>query len=350
MQRMKAAVLVAPHRFEIRDVPMPDVGPSDVLIKVERCGICGTDMHMFNGHYAADQLPIIPGHEFSGTIARLGEAVTRLEVGMKVVADINVGCGNCFYCRRNEVLNCSEVRQIGISRDGGFAEYVAVPARLVIPAAPDAPFDLLALVEPVACVVRAARKADIRFGQSVVIIGAGPIGTLLGQMMGRVGAAPVSVIERAPQRAEMAREAGADRVIGDPSAAREIVLAMTGGRGADVVIESVGLPKLYQQALQLIRPGGHVAAFGIAGPEDTLPLPLLDTVLREYSIKGSVAAMGEDMHDALTLLTHGRFRLDAFRGASYPLAAIQQAFEDVPKRPEALKIQITIGSADRQGG
>ncbi|MBL0375178.1 alcohol dehydrogenase catalytic domain-containing protein [Rhizobium sp. KVB221] len=342
METMKAAVLVAPHRFEIREMPVPAVGPADVLIKVARTGICGTDMHMFNGHYAADQLPIIPGHEFSGTIARLGADVTRLNVGMRVVADINVGCGTCFYCRRNEILNCAEVRQIGISRDGGFAEYVSVSARLVIPAAAEAEFDLLALVEPVACVVRAARKANVRFGQSVVILGAGPIGNLHVQMMRVAGAAPIIVVEPSEHRAQLARQAGADVVITDPENARQTVLAMTDGRGADVVIESVGLPKLYRQALGLLRPGGHLAAFGITGDEETLPLPLLDTVLREYSLKGSVAGMGEDMHDALTLLTHGRFKLDAFRGASYRLDDIQQAFEDLPKRTDALKIQIEI--------
>ncbi|MDB5556114.1 MAG: yjmD [Rhizobium sp.] len=343
MQSMKAAVLVKPHTFEIRDVPVPATGPLDALVKVERCGICGTDMHMFNGHYAADKLPIIPGHEFSGTIAALGVEVTHLKTGMRVVVDINIGCGNCFYCRRNEILNCAEMRQVGISQDGGFAEYVSVPARLVIPTAPDAEFDLLTLVEPVACVVRAARKADVRFGQSVVIIGSGPIGNLHIQMMRLVGAAPIIVIEPSLQRAEMARLAGADAVVTDPATASDTVLGMTGGRGADVVIESVGLPKLYAQALTLIRPGGHIAAFGISGATDTLALPLLDTVLREYSIKGSVAGMGEDMHDALTLLTHGRFDLKAFRGASYKLADIQHAFEDIPKRPEALKIQIEIG-------
>ena len=343
MQVMKAAVLVKPHEFQIRDVAVPAIGRADALIKVERCGICGTDMHMFNGHYAADKLPIIPGHEFAGTIAALGTDVTHLTPGARVIADINIGCGNCFFCRRNEILNCAEMRQVGISRDGGFAEYVSVPARLVIPTAPDAEFDLLALVEPVACVVRAARKARIRFGQSVVIIGAGPIGNLHIQMMRLVGAAPIMVIEPAPQRAEMARQAGADAVVTDPAAAKDTVFQMTGGRGADFVIESVGLPKLYAQALTLIRPGGHIAAFGIAGATDTLALPLLDTVLREYSIKGSVAGMGEDMHDALTLLTHGRFDLRAFRGTSYTLADIQQAFEELPKRPEALKIQIEIG-------
>ncbi|MCX5579408.1 zinc-dependent alcohol dehydrogenase [Kaistia terrae] len=341
-KHMRAAVLVEPGRFEIRQVPVPTLGRDDVLIRVERCGICGTDMHMFNGHYAADNLPIIPGHEFSGTVAAIGDDVTGFATGDRVVADINIGCGHCFYCRRNEVLNCAEVRQVGISRDGAFAEFVAMPSRLVIAAPADAPFDLLALVEPIACVVRAARKADVRFGQSVVILGAGPIGNLHVQMMRLVGAAPIIVSEPSAMRGAMALEAGADIVVSDPAQLRETVLAHTGGRGADVVIESVGLPSLYSLAFELIRPGGHVAAFGIAGPQDTVPLPLLKTVLRENSVKGSVAGMGEDMHDALTLLAHGRFKTDAFRARSFALADIQQAFETLPRHPEALKVQIAM--------
>lgn len=339
---MRAAVLVEPKKFEIRTVPIPEIEADDVLIRVERCGICGTDLHMFNGHYAADQLPIIPGHEFSGRIAAVGSNIAHLEIGAKVVADINIGCGNCFYCRRNEILNCAEVRQVGISRDGAFAEYVSMPAHLVIPAPADAPFDLLALTEPVACVVRAARKADVRFGQSVLIFGAGPIGNLHVQMMRLVGAAPIIVVELSPERARMAKDAGADVVIADPATVRDTVLAHTGGRGADVVIESVGIPALYRQAFDLVRPGGHIAAFGIAGPDDSVPLPLLSTVLKEYSLKGSVAGMGVDMHDALTLLIHGRFSTAPFRDTYFALDDIQNAFEAVPRNPAALKVQIAM--------
>jgi len=339
---MRAAVLVAPGRFEIRDVPVPAVGRDDVLIRVGRCGICGTDMHMFNGHYAAESLPIIPGHEFAGTVAAIGSEVRGFAKGDRVVADINIGCGQCFYCRRNEVLNCAEVRQVGISRDGAFADYVVMPSRLVLAAPADAPFDLLALVEPIACVVRAARKANVRFGQSVLILGAGPIGNLHIQMMRLVGAAPILVAEPSAVRGAMALEAGADVVIADPAQLRETVLRHTGGRGADIVIESVGLPVLYAKAFELIRPGGHIAAFGIAGPADSVPLPLLATVLRENSIKGSVAGMGEDMHDALTLLAHDRFKTEAFRARSLPLDKIQQAFETLPRHPEALKVQIVM--------
>ncbi len=178
MDTMRAAVLTAPGCFDVREVSVPVIGPEDVLVRVSRTGICGTDVHMFNGDYAADRLPLIPGHEFCGTIARCGSSVRHLEVGTRVVADINIGCGTCFWCRRNEVLNCSEVTQVGIGRDGAFAEYVAVPARLAIPVRGDVPDSVLALTEPVACVVRAARKAGATFGQSVVIFGAGPIGNL----------------------------------------------------------------------------------------------------------------------------------------------------------------------------
>jgi len=344
METMQAAVLVAPRRFDVRTVAMPAVGSDDVLIRVERCGICGTDIHIFNGHYAADRLPLIPGHEFVGRIARMGDRVKGFSVGQRVVADINIGCGNCFYCRRNEVLNCAEVSQIGIARDGAFAEYVAVPGRLMIAAPDHVTPDVLALTEPVACVVRAARKAGITFGESVVVLGAGPVGNLHIQMMRLIGAAPIIAVELSPERARMAKEAGADAVITDPAKAKAMVLAMTGGRGADHVIESVGLPALYRMAFELIRPGGHVAAFGITGPQDTVPLALLDTVLKENSVKGSVAGMGEDMHDALTLLTHGRFSTETFTGSTYELGSIQTAFDTLKDRPQALKTQIAISA------
>lgn len=341
MDTMEAAVLMAPGQFEVTRVPIPAVGPDDVLVRVDRCGICGTDVHIFQGHYAADRLPFIPGHEFTGTVARMGDRVSGLALGQRVVADINIGCGHCYFCRRNEILNCAEMRQVGIHRDGAFAEYVAVPARQIIPAPEDVAPEVLALTEPVACVVRAARKAGVGFGQSVVVLGAGPIGNLHIQMMRLVGAAPIIAVELSPERAELAARAGADAVVTQPDRVLETVRNLTGGRGADIVIESIGSPALYAQAFDLIRPGGHVAAFGITGPDDTIPLRLLDLVLKENSIKGSVAGMGEDMHDALTLLTHGRFQVEPFTGSVVPLSAIQSAFDTLRDRPGVLKVQIS---------
>jgi threonine dehydrogenase-like Zn-dependent dehydrogenase len=175
---MQAAVLVAPKRFEIQHVARPDCGPGDVIIKVARCCICGTDVHIFNGQYSADKLPMIPGHEFSGTIDEVGSTVTEFSVGQKAIADINVGCGNCFCCRRNEILNCPSMQQLGIHSNGAFAEYVRVPARLIIGVSDDMPLAVAAPTEPLACVVRSATKTNLRFAESVVVLGLGPIGNL----------------------------------------------------------------------------------------------------------------------------------------------------------------------------
>lgn len=343
MSKMLAAVLVEPKRFDLQQVDIPNVGRDEVLIRVTRTGICGTDLHIFNGHYAADRLPLVPGHEFCGTVAELGQDVRHLSEGQAVVADINIGCGTCYWCRRNEVLNCPAMTQVGIGRDGAFAQYVVVPARLVIPVPDGVPEALQALVEPVACVVRAARKARVGFGQSAVVLGAGPIGNLHVQMLRLCGAAPIIAADLSEDRCRMALEVGADAAVSDPARLKAEVLARTGGRGADLVIESVGSPRLYAQAFDLIRKGGHVAFFGITGPGETVPVDILRSVLEENSLKGSVAGMGEDMHDALTLLAHGRFRTDAFTGATFALEDIQTAFDTLAQRPADLKTQIRIG-------
>ncbi len=341
-QTMRAAVLVEPGRFDVKDVPRPSPERDEVLVRIRRVGICGTDVHIFNGHYAAENLPMIPGHEFTGAIAGLGDGVTGLSLDQPVVVDMNIGCGTCFWCRRNEVLNCPEMQQMGITMDGAFAEYIAVPARLVIPAPDHVPAEVLALTEPLACVVRCARKAEITFGQSVVVLGAGPIGNLHVQLLRTIGAAPIIVADLFRDRVQMALEAGADIGVTDPATLEQVVREHTDGRGADVVIESVGLPALYKQATRLIRKGGHIAAFGITGPEDALALNILETILHENSVKGSVAGMGQDMHDALTLLSHGRIKTDLFTAASYPLAEIQTAFDTLADRPGDLKTQITF--------
>lgn len=342
MKTMKAAYLVNPGRFELRQVSKPSPKAGEVLIRVANCSICGTDLHIFNGHYSADKLPLVPGHEFSGEIVGLGEGVNHLEVGQPATVDINKGCGHCFYCRNNEVMNCPDISQLGIHENGAFAEYICVPARIVIPAPKGTPQALLSLVEPVACVVRAARKAQIKFGQSVVVLGAGPIGNLHVQMMRLIGAAPIIVSDLSPDRAQLALDAGADIAVTEMGELHDVIQKHTHGRGADVVIESVGNLALYERALQLIRPGGKVVAFGITSGEDKLPVSLLDMILKETAIVGSVAGMGQDMHDALTLLLHNRFNLTPFQNSVFPLDRIQDAFEQVGQQTGVLKVQVNV--------
>lgn len=341
-ETMRAAVLMEPGRFEVKDVPRPGLSQGEALIRIARTGICGTDMHIFHGAYAADKLPMIPGHEFTGHIAGLGDDVTGLEEGQPVVVDMNIGCDHCYWCRRHEILNCPQMQQMGITIDGAFAEYIAVPGKLVIPAPDHVPPAVLALTEPLACVVRAARKARVTFGQSVLILGVGPIGNLHVQLMRTIGAAPIIAADVSPERTQMALHVGADIGISDPAALKQAVLNATDGRGADIVIESVGNAGLYAKATELMRKGGHLAAFGLTGPDESLSLDILTTILEENSVKGSVAGMREDMHDSLTLLTHGRIKTDLFTHASYPLESIQDAFDSFAERPKDLKTQIVM--------
>jgi len=342
VEMMQAAVLVEPGRFDIQEVSRPQCGPGDVIIRVARCCICGTDVHIFKGNYSADKLPLIPGHEFSGTIEEVGSEVTSFFIGQKAVADINVGCGSCFYCRRNEILNCPSMSQLGIHMDGAFAEFIRVPARLVIPVPDSMSLDVAALTEPVACVVRSAVKTDLRFSESVVVLGLGPIGNLHVQLARAIGAAPIIAVDLNVNRAELAKSCGADVVVTDPDAVRDAVLEVTDGRGADVVIESVGSPALYEQAFQLVRPGGRIAAFGLTDDAARVPFSPFAVVLKEIGLKGSVAGMGEDMHQAMCLLAHGRLNVLPFLKNVRPLAEIQDGITEFISNPDILKVQISI--------
>lgn len=339
---MRAAVLVEPGRFEVKQVPTPVCGPNDVLVKVKRAGVCGTDIHIFRGHFAAESIPLIPGHEFSGVVAAVGAHATKTTVGTPVVADINVGCGQCFYCRKNEVLLCADIKQIGIHRDGAFAEYVLVPERLVIPIPADMPFDIAALTEPLSCCVRSFTRNNVRAGQSVVIIGAGPIGNLHVQMARLVGAAPIIAIDLNETRLAAAKAVGADVTISDPAKVHDIVRQYTDGRGADVVIESVGNPRLYEQAFELVRPGGQISAFGVASAEGRAAFAPLQVVMKEIGMKGTVASSGDDFHNALTLLKYGRIKTQPFTSVVRSLDETQKAIEDFIGDPNILKVQIAV--------
>ncbi|MVT03891.1 dehydrogenase [Enterobacter sp. 10-1] len=339
---MKAAVLTAAKKFEIRQVPVPEYGDDEVLIRVSQCSICGTDIHIYNGHYAQDKLPLIPGHEFSGEIVAVGPRVATLTPGQRVVADINISCGHCYYCRRNELLNCPEIRQLGIHTHGAFAQYVAVPARLVIPLSDEVTDSVACLTEPFSCVVRAGKKIGLSVAESVVVIGAGPVGNMHIQMARLLGAAPIIAVELNPQRAELAGQCGADSVITDPERALEQIKLLTQGRGADVVIESVGHPELYKQALTFMRPGGRLLAFGLTDGETAIAIRPLEIILKEQRIQGSVAGMGEDMHQALHLLQHQRFITAPFCQSIHPLEDIQQVFTSLLAQPQYLKVQLRI--------
>lgn len=345
---MKAAVFEEVGLINVREVPTPEINDDEVLIKVKLTGICGTDWSIYNGWYSADKLPMIPGHEFSGIIAEVGKNVKDLNVGDRVTADINMSCGKCFYCLRGEKLLCEEFTQLGIHTDGTFAEYVKAPASLlhILPEALS--FEEGAFIEPVSCVIHAAKALNAQLGSSCVIIGDG-LGVLHARMAYLRACAPIIIFGHRPKRLKIAKEMGADYTfliddVDDPVAE---VKKLTGGRGADYAIESVGKTETYELAFAMLRSGGTLSAFGIAGEEDVMSIRPFEFVLGEKKITGSCAGVGQDWPDAITLIANGRIDPKPLFSMKVPLEDLEWALHELRKDPKLFKIFVSPEISER---
>ncbi len=339
-KKMKAAVVTKPYEMMIMEVDVPSVGPNDVLIKVKATGICGTDISIYTGKYSSDKLPLIPGHEFSGLVAAVGEKVKEFAVGDSVTADINMSCGTCFYCRKGQKLMCPEFNQLGIHINGSYAEYVAAPAEQVHKIPDGMPFDHAAFIEPLSCAIHAFKATDVTIGSSVAIIGAGGLGIMHTQVAKLRGAAPIILVSRNKKRNDIAVKMGAVDFVIDPTEVDAVaeVKRLTGGRGADFVVESVGTGKTYEQAFQMVRPGGSIAAFGITEGDTTIPVNTFDLVLKELNVAGSCAGVGEDWSDAITLLQYGRIVPDRVFSLKIPLEELEETLKQLMTDKELFKV------------
>jgi 2-desacetyl-2-hydroxyethyl bacteriochlorophyllide A dehydrogenase len=342
MDKMKAAVFTEPGNIELMEIEKPQVGDRQVLIKIKYCGICGTDMHIYNGVYSKDKLPLVAGHEFSGVIEQVGKEVKAFEIGQRVTGDINLTCGMCFYCRKNQPFMCQEMQQLGIHMDGAFAQYIVLPEDKVFQIPNKMSFEEAALLEPISCVVRSAKSYNVKIGESITIIGDGATALLHVQMAKISGASPIIVIGLDENRMKKAKELGADYVLKSSTSNIEQVKELTDGRGADVVIESVGLKVTYEQAFNLVRPGGKIVAFGLSDDSCKIEVKPLDFILKELTMIGSVAGAKNDLADAISLVQHNRFSLDDYKNNIVPLADISSAFERLKTDRSILKILIKI--------
>lgn len=258
---MRAAVFGGDGRMTIEERLEPVVtAPDDVIIAVEACGICGTDVQILNvppGHPATPGT--IMGHEFIGRVTAVGSAVGDVRVGQRVTVDPDPKCGACSSCRAGRPANCLNLSALGIFRDGALASHVKAPAGAVYPLADDAPAELAALIEPLACVVNGTNRAAARPGESVVVFGAGPIGCLFVAVLKAAGATPIIVVEPNATRAAVARAVGADATVtpGELASRREVLLP----RGADIVVDAVG--SLLAAAIETAAMGARIILFGM---------------------------------------------------------------------------------------
>ncbi|GGG02930.1 zinc-dependent alcohol dehydrogenase family protein [Paenibacillus abyssi] len=340
MKTMLAAVLHKPEDMRIEEVPVPAIDDHEVLIAVKRCGICGTDPHIYRGHFPVP-FPLIQGHEFSGEVAAVGSAVTAVKVGDKVTADINISCGKCFYCRMGQKLFCEDIRQIGVHINGAFAQYTKAPETNVYKLPEDMTWEEAAYIEPLACVIRGQERANITMGSTVAVIGAGPMGLVHAQLAKMNGASSVIISEMNQARIAKARELGVDHVIDaskqDPV---EAVRELTEGRGADFVIEAVGAVPTYQQAFQMVRRGGTLVTYGAAPATAVLEIKPFEIYSKELTIVGSYAGTYDTWLKAINLISSKRFKPGDIISKTVSLHQVVDGIQEAIHNKDTIKILV----------
>ena len=352
MRTMKAAVLRGANEIVIEEVPVPETGPGDVLIKVSLCGICGSDIHSFTTGMFVEPGQIM-GHEFSGVVHEVGSDVEGMQPGDRVTGFSAGVCGECEACQRGEPLLCAALFQnsTGYGRPGAFAEFVKIENAVLgesIHRLSDTMDNVAgAMVEPVSIGVSAVLQAKVGPGDRVVVLGAGMIGNACLQAAKAAGAAEVIVVEVSDTRLRLARECGADDVFDARSGeALRWVMDKFGeapyhyhvGGNADVVLEAAGHPTTIKQAFEMVRPGGRICFVGL--PEGEVPLDITKVVHKMPYIVGS---LGGDFVAAIDAINSGRIRPGVLVTHRFPLDDIASAFQQQLKADETVKVMIEIG-------
>jgi 2-desacetyl-2-hydroxyethyl bacteriochlorophyllide A dehydrogenase len=320
---MKAALFEKPGVFNVVNRNLRRLQDGEVLVRVEACGICGTDLHIVDGTSRSTP-PVVPGHEYSGIVEDSGN-VQEIEQGARVAIDPNISCATCFYCRRGLVHLCTGLRALGVDIDGGLAEFCIVPKEQLHLLPADMAPETGAFIEPLSCAVHGLDRARITSGDSVVILGGGTAGLIMLQLVRNAGAAMIILVEPLTQKRGIARVLGADLVL-DPSSDDIVAAVMERTEvGADVVMECVGKPATMQMSLTLARRGGVVEFFGVCPIGATIPVEPNLVYFKELTIVGSYVNP-HTFTRAATLLNAGKVRTESLLIQQFPLEGVHEAF------------------------
>jgi len=320
---MKALLLREYEKLEMTEMPEPQIGSDDLLVEVRACGICGSDIHGFDGSTGRRIPPLIMGHEASGVVYKTGAEVSEFRVGDRVTFDSTIYCGKCYFCRRGEVNLCDNRQVLGVSpgeyrRHGAFADYVAVPQHITYPIPDELSFEHAAMIEAVSVAVHAVGLTTVKLGDTGVVVGSGMIGLLAIQALRLAGCSRVIAVDLDEGRLRLAAELGAEVCLNAskpdlPSVVRDY----TSGRGADVAMEVVGSTPALQTALASLRKGGTLTLVGNLSPK--VELSLQSVVTRQIRMLGSCASAGE-YPNCIDLLARKAIRVDPLISAVAPLA------------------------------
>jgi threonine dehydrogenase-like Zn-dependent dehydrogenase len=340
------AVVWRSGSFVVESRPIPEPGPGDALVRLEACGLCGTDLHLHHlGGWAEGHTP---GHEMMGTVEALGEGASGPATGTRVAIEPLRACGRCPSCRSGQLNLCPQVRLFGIHLPGGFAEHIAVPAERLHPVPAGISAAIGALAEPLAVCVHGLRRGGLEAGQRVLVLGAGTIG-LLGVLVARaLGAHDVWISARHPHQAELARALGANRVLGEDEADPAKIGAAASDAPIDLVLETVGgSANTLLAGIAAVRPGGAISVLGLF--DGAVSLPAFALLLKEGSLHWSNCyAQGpprSDFADAVAILDAERDALAPLASRSFPLDEVDAAFALADdKRAGAVKVTLIPGS------
>lgn len=327
---MKALNVIAPHKLEIIEFEIPEPGPGEVLIKTGAATICHTDHYIISGNHPFVKYPAIPGHEFSGTVVAVGSHVTAVQVGTRAAIQTIVPCGHCRFCWRGEINVCENPLELGSLLPGGYEEYVVVPEYAIHPIADNFPLEEAALTEPSANAHAVVRRAEIQAGDNVVVVGPGPIGLLVQQYAALKNPGKLILVglpNDAP-RLKVGKELGATDTVGLPTdQAVAKIYELTGGRGADRVLQCAGSIHATALALKLAGLNSTIAVEGVSGGLDTIPISPDDLVQKQITLRGVRGWTAADFASALQINQSGRINLRALITHRFTLDQFAPAFE-----------------------
>ena len=342
---MKALLLSEYRRLEIADLPAPAAGPGQVLVRVAACGICGSDVHGYDGSTGRRIPPIVMGHEAAGTVTAVGAGVTKFSPGERVSFDSTVSCGECRYCRQGQINLCNRRQVLGVSCGdyrcaGAFAEYVVVPEHIVCRLPDNLSFSEAAMLEAVAVALHGVSLSKAAAGDTALVVGAGMIGLLTMQSLRAAGCERVFIADIDGSRLTLAKAVGATETL--QASGKDLlaeVLRLTGGEGADVAIEAVGIDATVRGAIDCVRKGGTVVLVGNVTPEVTLPLQKV--VTRQIRLQGSCASEDE-FGRGIELVASGAIQVKPLITAVAPLEEGPRWFERLYARePNLMKVVLS---------
>lgn len=335
---MKALVIEGPFKAAIKEVPYPEPAKNEVCIKVKNIGVCGTDIHIYRGEFLSPY-PIIPGHEFSGVVDKVGEGVTEFKVGDRVTADPSLFCGECVPCLTHRGNQCKNWGALGNTVDGCMAEYVSVPKRNVVKIPDSMSFEVGAFIEPVACMVHGMNRLQLKAGDTVLLFGAGAMGQQLTQALSHLGASELVVVDVDQTKLNMALKWGATKGVLSKNVDKELC-AEKYPDGFDVVIDATGIPAVIQKAFDFMGPAAKYLQFGVTPNDASIQINPFKLYNNDWTILGSMA-INYTFLNAFNWVKEGRVKVDHLISKTISLEEAVE-FLGAPKNPDTLKVQVKI--------